>query len=73
MDHLTAADIDSDVGYGIPGIISTGKENDISRLCFRSADMLALVIDSLSRCPWHIVIAAVGKHITDKPRAVEAC
>ena len=73
MDHLPAADIDTDVGYGIPGIISTGKENDISRLCFRSADMLALVIDSLSRCPRHIVVTAVGKHITDKPRAVETC
>lgn len=66
MDHLSAADIDTNMSYRIAGVICPRKEDDVTRLCLRCADMLALVINALRRSPLHIVVTAVSEHITDK-------
>jgi len=71
VDHLTVSGIDSYVRYRVTGIVCSREENDVSGSCLRCADMLALIVYALRRCPRQVVITAVSHHIAHKARTVE--
>src|SRR5574344_323829 len=68
VDHLSVTGINPHMGHRFPGIVRSGKENNVPCpglfRCYRRTD----VVNSLCRQPSHVADSGIGKHIAYKPR-----
>ena len=72
MDHLTIAYIDSDMRYRLPCVVSSSKENQISRLCLRLGYWCTNVVQSLCSQSSCISYTRVCQAVTYKSRTIKS-